>query len=67
MSNTRANGQRQSTRNRPLSIKALEALAYGLLEPEKKRKGSEETMRRSVRAKTALVSSCAAPTLKTWS
>ncbi|GJR60645.1 homeodomain-like protein [Tanacetum coccineum] len=39
------------------SIKALEALAYGLLEPEKKRKGSEDTMRRSVRAKTALVSS----------
>ncbi|GKF04321.1 hypothetical protein Tco_0034989, partial [Tanacetum coccineum] len=66
VSNIRANnGRRQSTRNRPSSIKALEALAYGLLEPEKKRKGSEDTMRRSVRAKTALVSSCGAPTLKT--
>ncbi|GJX32556.1 homeodomain-like protein [Tanacetum coccineum] len=65
VSNISANGQRQSTRNRPLSIKALEALAYGLLEPGKKRKGSDDTMRRSGRAKTALVSSCGAPTLKT--
>ncbi|KAL4588249.1 hypothetical protein LXL04_001132 [Taraxacum kok-saghyz] len=55
-------GQRQSRRNRPLSTKALEALANGFLSPKKKRRGPEDKdrMRRRVRAKTALVSSCGA-------
>ncbi|XP_023744644.1 uncharacterized protein LOC111892825 [Lactuca sativa] len=57
-------GQRQSRRNRPLSMKALEALANGFLNPKKKRRGTgtEETRGRCVRAKskTALVSSCGA-------
>lgn len=54
------NGQRQSTRNRPLTTKALEALANGFLNPKKKRRGLEDRSRRRVRAKTALVSSCGA-------
>lgn len=53
-------GQRHSTRNRPLSTKALEALANGFLNPKKKRRGSEDRTHRRVRAKTALVSSCGA-------
>ncbi|KAI3787704.1 hypothetical protein L2E82_00051 [Cichorium intybus] len=53
-------GQRHSTRNRPLSTKALEALANGFLNPKKKRRGSEDRAHRRVRAKTALVSSCGA-------
>ena len=59
-----SNGQRQSTRNRPLTKKALEALANGFLDPKKKRKKLEDTTNRRVRAKTALVSSCGAPTLR---
>ncbi|PWA43025.1 Homeodomain-like protein [Artemisia annua] len=59
-----SNGQRQSTRNRPLTIKALEALANGFLDPKSKRKGSEDKTPRRVRAKTALVTGCGAPTLK---
>lgn len=54
-----ANGPRQSTRNRPLTTKALEALANGFLYP-KKRRGAEDTTSRCVRTKTALVSSCGA-------
>nr|GFA36170.1 homeodomain-like protein [Tanacetum cinerariifolium] len=54
-----ANGPRQSTRNRPLTTKALEALANGFLNP-KKRRGAEDTTSRCVRTKTALVSSCGA-------
>ncbi|CAH1454622.1 unnamed protein product [Lactuca virosa] len=55
-------GQRQSRRNRPLSMKALEALANGFLNPKKKRTGTgtEETRGRRVHAKTDLVSSCGA-------
>ncbi|KAI3526839.1 hypothetical protein L1887_06103 [Cichorium endivia] len=53
-------GQRHSTRNRPLSTKALEALANGFLNPKKKRRGSEDRTHRRVRAETALVSSCGA-------
>lgn len=60
------NGQRQSTRNRPLTTKALEALACGYLSPKKKRKGVEAASQnnsmskppRRVRAKTALLTSC---------
>ncbi|GKB00777.1 homeodomain-like protein [Tanacetum coccineum] len=59
-----SNGQRQSTRNRPLTIKALEALANGFLDQKSKRKGSEDKTPRRVRAKTALVTSFGAPTLK---
>ncbi|PWA68155.1 Homeodomain-like protein [Artemisia annua] len=59
-----SNGQRQSTRNRPLTIKALEALANGFLDPKSKRKVSEDRTPRRVRAKTALVTSCGAPALK---
>nr|XP_043611080.1 uncharacterized protein LOC122582722 [Erigeron canadensis] len=55
-----ANGQRHSTRNRPLTTKALEALANGVLNPKKKRKELVERTHRRVRAKTALVSSCGA-------
>nr|GEU40914.1 homeodomain-like protein [Tanacetum cinerariifolium] len=62
--NGASNGQRHSTRNRPLTTKALESLANGLLDPETKRKRSDDTTRKRVRAKTALVSSCGAPTLK---
>nr|XP_043611249.1 uncharacterized protein LOC122582882 [Erigeron canadensis] len=58
-----ANGQRQSTRNRPLTTKALEALANGLLNPKKKR-GLEDGTHRRVRPKTALVSSCGASYLE---
>ncbi|XP_071720660.1 uncharacterized protein [Rutidosis leptorrhynchoides] len=57
------NGQiiRQSTRNRPLTTKALEALANGFLNPpQKKKRGSEDRAPRRVRAKTALVSNCGA-------
>ncbi|GJS24311.1 homeodomain-like protein [Tanacetum coccineum] len=59
-----SNGQRQSTRSRPLTKKALEALANGFMDPKKKRKGLEDTTNRRVRAKTALVSSWGAPTLR---
>ncbi|GJS24304.1 hypothetical protein Tco_0452936 [Tanacetum coccineum] len=62
--NGASNGQRHSTRNRPLTTKALESLANGLLDPETKRKRSDDTTRKRVRAKTALVSSCGAPTFK---
>ncbi|XP_031398411.1 uncharacterized protein LOC116208975 [Punica granatum] len=36
------NGRRQSTRNRPLTMKALEALAFGLFETKRKRKNRDE-------------------------
>ncbi|GJS24306.1 homeodomain-like protein [Tanacetum coccineum] len=64
LSNGASNSQRHSTRNRPLTVKALESLANGLLDPETKRKRSDDTTPKRVRAKTALVSSCGAPTLK---
>ncbi|GJZ65292.1 homeodomain-like protein, partial [Tanacetum coccineum] len=64
LSHGASNGQRQSTRNRPLTIKALEALANGLFDPKSKRKGPEDKTPRRVRAKTALVTSFSAPTLK---
>lgn len=35
------NNRRQSTRNRPLTTKALEALAFGYLSPKRKRKDTE--------------------------
>ncbi|GJQ95616.1 hypothetical protein Tco_0006755 [Tanacetum coccineum] len=44
-----------STRNRPWTIKALEVLANGLLDPKSKRKGPEDKTPRRFRAKTALV------------
>ncbi|GKD47074.1 hypothetical protein Tco_1271719, partial [Tanacetum coccineum] len=53
--NGASNGQRHSTRNRPLTTKALESLANGLLDPETKRKRSDDTTRKRVRAKTALM------------
>ncbi|PWA90706.1 Homeodomain-like protein [Artemisia annua] len=64
LSNGASNGQRHSTRNRPLTLKALESLANGFLDPETKRKRTDDTTPKRVRAKTALVSSCGAPTLK---
>ncbi|KDP28109.1 hypothetical protein JCGZ_13880 [Jatropha curcas] len=36
-----ANSRRQSTRNRPLTTKALEALELGFFSPKKKRKGAD--------------------------
>ncbi|KAI3742704.1 hypothetical protein L1987_60397 [Smallanthus sonchifolius] len=51
-------GHRQSTRNRALTTKALEALANGFLNPKKRRSGPEDGARRRVRGKTALVASC---------
>nr|XP_043610251.1 uncharacterized protein LOC122581982 [Erigeron canadensis] len=48
-----ANGQRQGTRNRPLTLKALEALANGFLNP-KKRKSSEDRTPRRIRGKLVL-------------
>ncbi|KAK9068975.1 hypothetical protein SSX86_013091 [Deinandra increscens subsp. villosa] len=52
-------GQRQSTRPRALTTKALEALANGFLDTKKRRKGAEEDgTHRRVRGKTALVSRC---------
>ncbi|XP_021974691.1 uncharacterized protein LOC110869774 [Helianthus annuus] len=56
--NAGTNGQRQSTRNRALTTKALEALANDFLNPKKRRRGLEDGTRRRVRGKTALVSSC---------
>nr|GEU40915.1 homeodomain-like protein [Tanacetum cinerariifolium] len=58
--NGASNGQRHSTRNRPLTMKALESLANGFLDDsETKRKWSDDTTPKRVRAKTALVYSCA--------
>ena len=58
------NGQRQSTRNRPLTKKALEVLANGFWDQKNNKKGLEITTNRRVPAKKALVSSCGVPTLR---
>ncbi|KAJ0113741.1 hypothetical protein Patl1_01053 [Pistacia atlantica] len=42
------NNRRQSTRNRPLTTKALEALAFGYLSPKRKRKDAEAPQSKSV-------------------
>lgn len=57
------NGRRQSTRNRPLTTRALEAIAYGFLTTKRKRKCADsqsDSMSRSsrlVRGRTAAASS----------
>lgn len=55
------NNRRQSTRNRPLTTKALEAFAFGYLSPKRKRKDTEVSQdnamskaSRRVRGKTAV-------------
>lgn len=40
------NNRRHSTRNRPLTTKALEALQFGLLSPKRSRKNSDASQRR---------------------
>ncbi|KAL5862837.1 hypothetical protein ACOSQ3_000351 [Xanthoceras sorbifolium] len=42
------NNRRQSTRNRPLTTKALEAFAYGYLSPKRKRKDAETPQNNSM-------------------
>ncbi|GJS24302.1 hypothetical protein Tco_0452934 [Tanacetum coccineum] len=55
LSNGASNSQRHSTRNRPLTVKALESLANGFLDDsETKRKRSDDTTPKRVRAKTLL-------------
>ncbi|KAK1559667.1 hypothetical protein Q3G72_017092 [Acer saccharum] len=48
------NNRRQSTRNRPLTAKALEAFAYGYLTPKRKRKDAEAPQTRRVHGRTVV-------------